>query len=84
MQRVVNVLIAILVVGLGIATAARPNFSGQWNLNADKSDFGMAPAISNRTDKIVHKDPPADHPRPDDRCGFRNERVYLYHGRKRL
>jgi hypothetical protein len=57
MQRVVNAIIAILSVALGTATAARPDFSGQWNLNTDKSDFGMAPAVSNRTDKIVHKDP---------------------------
>ena len=57
MQMIANFIIAILVVGLGTATAARPNFSGQWSLSVDKSDFGMAPAISSRTDKIVHKDP---------------------------
>src|SRR5579864_1550238 len=57
MHGLVHLMIAILLVGLGTAMAARPNFSGEWKLNASKSAFGMAPAISNRTDKIVHQDP---------------------------
>jgi hypothetical protein len=57
MQSFVHVMILMLVAGLGTALAERSNFSGEWKLNVDKSDFGMAPAVSNRTDKIVHKDP---------------------------
>jgi hypothetical protein len=57
MQRVFHVMIAMLAVGIGSALAAQLNYSGEWKLNADKSDFGMAPRISNRTDRIVHKDP---------------------------
>lgn len=56
MKRLVYVMV-LLVAGLGTALAERSNFSGEWKLNADKCDFGMAPPVSNRTDKIVHKDP---------------------------
>jgi hypothetical protein len=57
MKSVAYVMISMLVLGLGTAIAAQPNYSGEWKLNAEKSDFGMAPPISNRTDKIVHNDP---------------------------
>ena len=56
MKRLVYVMV-LLAAGLGTALAERSNFSGEWKLNADKSDFGMAPPLSSRTDKIVHKDP---------------------------
>jgi len=36
---------------------AKPNFSGEWKLNASKSEFGPLPAPSSRTDKITHSDP---------------------------
>jgi hypothetical protein len=57
MPNVKRVLTALLVAGFGTALAAAPDFSGEWKLNVDKCDFGMAPPISSRTDKIVHKDP---------------------------
>ena len=57
MKSIVYVTIAMLVFGLGTAMAARPNYTGEWKLNAEKSDFGMAPPISQRADKIVHNDP---------------------------
>jgi len=57
MRIVQKVTIALLVAGVGTILAAVPDFSGEWKLNVDKSDFGMAPPISSRTDKIVHKDP---------------------------
>ena len=57
MKSVVHVMILMLVAGLGTALAERANYGGEWKLNVEKSDFGMAPAVSNRTDKIVHKDP---------------------------
>jgi hypothetical protein len=43
-----------LAAGFGGKYLITDDYSG--NLIANKSDFGMAPAISNRTDKIVHKD----------------------------
>jgi hypothetical protein len=36
---------------------AKPNFSGEWKLNAAKSEFGPMPAPTSRTDKIEHADP---------------------------
>ena len=55
MRTATRMLIATLAVGLGTAMAARPDFTGEWKLNAAKSDFGPAPAVSSRTDKIVQK-----------------------------
>ena len=39
------------------AFAQKPDFSGSWTLNADKSDFGMMPKPEKATRKIEHKDP---------------------------
>ena len=36
---------------------AKSNFSGDWKLNASKSDFGQMPAPSSMTAKIAHDDP---------------------------
>ena len=36
---------------------ARPNFTGDWKLNASKSDFGPMPAPDSMTNKIDHADP---------------------------
>jgi hypothetical protein len=36
---------------------ARPDFSGTWKLNIEKSNFGPIPAPKSRVDKIQHKDP---------------------------
>jgi hypothetical protein len=36
---------------------ARPNFSGTWKLNPEKSQFGRLPAPTSRTDVIEHQDP---------------------------
>lgn len=38
--------------------APRPDFSGEWELNVAKSDFGPNyPAPKSRTDKVDHRDP---------------------------
>ncbi len=53
-------LLAALVFGLVSrlpAADTKPDFSGQWKMNAEKSDFGPLPAPSSRTDKIEHKEP---------------------------
>jgi hypothetical protein len=36
---------------------AKPNFSGEWKLNASKSQFAPMPAPEKRMDKITHADP---------------------------
>ena len=47
-------LAALLVVA---SAQSKPNFSGTWKLNAEKSDFGAMPGPKSRTDKIDHQDP---------------------------
>jgi len=46
-----------LLLPLGAAAADKPNFSGEWTLNAAKSDFGPMPAPDKMVRKIDHKDP---------------------------
>ena len=47
----------ILVTILALAAFAKPNFAGDWKLNASKSEFGAFPAPSSLTQKIVHEEP---------------------------
>jgi hypothetical protein len=47
---------AVLLAASQVAQA-KPNFSGEWKLNASKSEFSPMPAPEKRTDKIVHADP---------------------------
>jgi hypothetical protein len=51
--------VALLITALaGIAMAAdKPNFSGDWKLNAAKSDFGPIPAPATYTRKVTHAEP---------------------------
>ncbi|MBE0657877.1 MAG: hypothetical protein IH602_09315 [Bryobacteraceae bacterium] len=39
------------------SVAAKPNFTGDWKLNAAKSSFGDFPAPSSMTLKIAHEEP---------------------------
>lgn len=48
--------IAGLALGAGQAQA-KPNFTGDWKLNAAKSDFGPMPPPEKLTMKIDHKEP---------------------------
>jgi hypothetical protein len=45
-----------LMIGMGQAQA-KPNFTGDWTLNVDKSNFGPMPAPTTMTQKINHEDP---------------------------
>jgi len=36
---------------------AKPNFSGDWKLNAAKSSFGQMPGPNSMTEKITHEEP---------------------------
>jgi hypothetical protein len=44
------------LVGAGQAQA-KPNFSGEWKLNIEKSNFGPIPPPDSQTQKIQHEDP---------------------------
>jgi len=56
MKRTALALITIVALAAGFA-AAKPNFTGEWKLNAAKSDFGEFPAPSKLTMTIGHDDP---------------------------
>ncbi len=50
--------VLILAALAGIALAAdKPNFSGEWKLNAAKSNFGPIPAPATYTRKVTHAEP---------------------------
>jgi hypothetical protein len=46
-----------LLVLLAAVAQAKPNFSGEWKLNPDKSDFGPMPPPDSMTLKIAHDEP---------------------------
>lgn len=48
----------VIVAAAGMAMAAdKPDFSGDWKMDADKSVFGPMPPPTSMTRKIDHKDP---------------------------
>lgn len=52
--------LCLLVLSLALAAMAqdgKPNFSGTWELQVAKSDFGPLPAPQGQTNAIEHKDP---------------------------
>ncbi|HTS48932.1 MAG TPA: hypothetical protein VMH05_13370 [Bryobacteraceae bacterium] len=51
------ILTSVAALALAASLAAKPNFSGTWTLNVSKSDFGMLPGPTSRTDVIEHNDP---------------------------
>jgi hypothetical protein len=52
-------LIAFLVTLPVVSAFAqqKPDFSGNWKMNVAKSDFGLLPPATGRTDVITHKEP---------------------------
>ena len=52
----ITVSIALLTACAGFAQS-KPDFSGTWKLNVEKSDFGPLPAPTSRLDVIQHADP---------------------------
>lgn len=55
-----SIIVAVFAIaGLsGIAAAAdKPNFSGDWKLNASKSEMGPLPAPISFTRKVTHAEP---------------------------
>lgn len=57
MKTGLSVIGAMLLVVSAAAQSALPNFSGTWNLDAAKSDFGMMPAPESIVMVIDHKEP---------------------------
>jgi hypothetical protein len=51
------ILLALLALPLTAADDAKPNFSGDWKMNADKSDFGKLPRPLAYQRNVDHKDP---------------------------
>ncbi len=49
--------ILTLAALLAAAACAKPNFAGDWKMNASRSEFGQFPAPSALTQKITHEDP---------------------------
>lgn len=45
------------VLSIPAMAAGKPDFSGEWKLNVDKSDFGPMPPPTSQVQKIDHKDP---------------------------
>ena len=50
-------LIAILSICACLSAADKPNFTGNWKMNPDKSSFGQLPRPIEYERKIVHRDP---------------------------
>ncbi len=51
-----TVLMIAALAGIALA-ADKPNFSGDWKLNAAKSNFGPIPAPTTYTRKVMHAEP---------------------------
>jgi hypothetical protein len=48
----------VVAAAAGMAMAAdKPDFSGSWKMDADKSTFGPMPPPTSMTAKVTHKDP---------------------------
>lgn len=57
-RRVVTVaFVGLLLCCLTVVAADKPDFSGNWKLNVEKSDFGPMPKPEKADYTIVHKDP---------------------------
>jgi hypothetical protein len=53
-----RILKALAILALaGLPALAKPNFTGDWKLNAPKSTFGQMPAPDSMTYKVTHADP---------------------------
>jgi hypothetical protein len=58
MKKIAMILcVAALVFAVSASAADAPNFSGEWKMNASKSDFGQRPGPDSMTRKIEHAEP---------------------------
>ena len=49
--------VAVVALSAGLFAQAKPNFSGEWVMVPEKSDFGPVPAPTAMTRTITHQDP---------------------------
>jgi hypothetical protein len=49
--------LGVFALAASLAAQSKPNFSGTWKMNVEKSDFGPLPPSNSRTDIIDHNDP---------------------------
>src|SRR5437763_14822100 len=47
----------VLTIAAALPVCAKPNFSGTWKLNTEKSSFGQMPAPESATYKVAHDEP---------------------------
>ncbi len=52
-----SIFVAGLLLLCAAISMATPNFTGEWKMNATKSDFGQMPPPSSAVKKITHEDP---------------------------
>ncbi len=50
-------ILLLLTLIAGLTWAEKPDFSGDWKMNPEKSDFGRLPKPAGFSRKIEHKDP---------------------------
>ena len=66
-------LLLVAVTSLCWSASAKPNFSGEWQLNLSKSNYGSMPAPTSLLRKITHNDPSLEI--VDDQIGGRRTGV---------
>jgi hypothetical protein len=58
MKKIALRCVAILALAaLSCVAADKPNFTGKWTLDTEKSDFGQMPPPTSQIQEIDHKDP---------------------------
>ena len=57
MKTLLSTLFVIAAAANMAAAADKPDFSGDWKMDTDKSVFGPLPPPTSMTRKIDHKDP---------------------------
>jgi hypothetical protein len=57
MKKTLGTLLALALFAGPVAAFDRPDFSGDWKMNAAKSTFGSMPAPSTMTRKVTHAEP---------------------------
>jgi hypothetical protein len=57
MRSFITSALLVAVLATSASAADKPNFSGDWTLDAGKSEFGPMPGPASMTRKIEHSDP---------------------------
>ena len=57
MRTMLRAALALALLPGALAAADKPNFAGDWRMNAAKSDFGPLPAPTSITRKVTHAEP---------------------------